>query len=222
MNFAEQNKNSTLIKVVLFDDNDLLRDSIAMLIRDTEDLVIGGLFSDCTDVVKNLKAARPDVVIMDIDMPGMSGIEGVKLIRQNFPSVHVLMQTVFEDDTKVFAAIKAGASGYILKSAESSYLLEAIREVYNGGAPMTPSIAKKVLQHFQSGDTAPAKEEYQLTPRENEVLGYLVKGYSYKMIADKMSITYATVRAHMTKIFEKLHVSSMTEAVAKAISQKLF
>jgi DNA-binding NarL/FixJ family response regulator len=159
---------------------------------------------------------------MDIDMPGMSGIDGVKLIRQNFPTVHVLMQTVFENDEKVFSAIKAGASGYILKSAESATLLEAIREVYIGGAPMSPSIAKKVLKHFQSDPTVPAREDYKLTQRENEVLEYLVKGYSYKMIADKMSITYATVRAHMTKIYEKLHVSSMTEAVAKAINQKLF
>jgi DNA-binding NarL/FixJ family response regulator len=222
MNFAGQTVSQHVIKVVLFDDNDMLRDSIAMLIRDTEDLVITGLFSDCIDVVKNIKSTKPDVVLMDIDMPGMSGITGVQLIRQNFPSVHVLMQTVFEDDSKVFAAIKAGASGYILKSAESTSLLEAIREVYNGGAPMTPSIAKKVLQHFQSGDAAAAKDEYRLTAREYEVLGYLVKGYSYKMIADKMSITYATVRAHMTKIYEKLHVSSMTEAVAKALSKKLF
>ena len=132
------------------------------------------------------------------------------------------MQTVFEDEDKVFSAIKAGANGYILKNAPSNDILEAIREVYTGGAPMTPSIAKKVLLHFQSDPTVPVKEDYHLSTREKEVLALLVTGYSYKMIADKLFITYATVRAHMVKIYEKLHVSSMTEAVAKAINQKLF
>jgi DNA-binding NarL/FixJ family response regulator len=210
------------IKVTLFDDNDSLRDSISMLMEDTEDLNLVSSYSHCRDVIKNIQQAQPDVVIMDIDMPGMNGIEGVKLIRKNFPSVHILMQTVFEDDEKVFAAIKAGADGYILKNAESNDLLEAIREVYTGGAPMTPSIARKVLQHFHADPTVLVKEEYNLSNREKEVLALLVQGNSYKMIADKLFITYATVRAHMTKIYEKLHVSSMTEAVAKAINQKLF
>lgn len=210
------------IKVTLFDDNDSLRDSMSMLLHDTEDLKLVGSFEHCRNVIKNIQHTQPDVVIMDIDMPGMNGIEGMKLIRNNFPSVQILMQTVFEDDEKVFTAIKTGAGGYILKNAESKYILEAIREVYNGGAPMTPSIAKKVLKHFQSDPTVQEKEDYHLSPREKEVLALLVQGYSYKMIADKLFITYTTVRAHMTKIYEKLHVSSMTEAVAKAINQKLF
>jgi DNA-binding NarL/FixJ family response regulator len=160
-------------------------------------------------------------VIMDIDMPGMNGIEGVKLIRNNFPIVQVLMFTVFDDDEKVFAAIKAGAGGYILKNAEPQNLLHAISEVYNGGAPMTPGIARKVLHQFH--DMLPEeKKDYRLSMREKEVLGLLVEGYSYKMIAGKLNITYDTVRAHMKKIYEKLHVASMTEAVAKAINQKLF
>lgn len=206
------------IKVVLFDDNELLRDSIEMLLEDAGDFELAGSYSNCLDVVKNIQQAKPDVVVMDIDMPGMNGIEGVKLIRKNFPTVQILMQTVFDDDEKVFAAIKAGAAGYILKNAEPKYLLEAVREVYNGGAPMTPSIARKVLQQFQE----PQKSDFNLSARESEVLGYLVQGLSYKMISDKMNITYDTVRAHMKKIYEKLHVSSMTEAVAKAINQKLF
>ncbi len=210
------------IKVTLFDDNDSLRDSMSMLLHDTADLILVGSFEHCRNVIKNIQQTQPDVVIMDIDMLGMNGIEGVKLIRKNFPSVQILMQTVFDDDEKVFTAIKTGAGGYILKNAESNYILDAIREVYNGGAPMTPSIAKKVLKHFQSDPTVYVKVDYHLSPRENEVLALLVQGYSYKMIADKLFITYATVRAHMTKIYEKLHVSSMTEAVAKAISQKLF
>ena len=210
------------IKVVLFDDNESLRDSLSMLLEDSEDLKLVGSYPDCTNVLKNIQNTHPDVVIMDIDMPGMSGIEGVKLIRKNFPTVHVLMQTVFEDMEKVFEAIKAGAGGYILKNASTLSLLESIRDVYTGGAPMSPSIAKKVLHHFQETPDIQEKVDYHLSNREKEVLLLLVQGNSYKMIADKLSITYATVRAHMTKIYEKLHVSSMTEAVAKAINQKLF
>ena len=210
------------IRVIVFDDNDLLRDSIAMLLEDTEDIDLVGSFDHCRDVLRNIQHTRPDVVVMDIDMPGMNGIEGVKLIRKNFDAVNILMQTVFEDVEKVFAAIKAGAGGYILKNAESKNILEAIREVYTGGAPMSPSIAKKVLSHFQANPTVQVKEDYHLSNREKEVLALLVQGFSYKMIADKLFITYATVRAHMTKIYEKLHVGSMTEAVAMAINQKLF
>ncbi len=208
------------IKVIIFDDNDSLRDSIAMLLHDTADFTLMGAYSHCLDVTENIKDTKPDVVIMDIDMPGMNGIEGVKLIRKNFPTVQILMLTVFDDDEKVFAAIKAGAGGYILKNAEPKDLLQAISEVYNGGAPMTPGIARKVLHQFQT--ILPEEEkDYHLSTREKEVLGLLVNGLSYKMIAGKLNITYDTVRAHMKKIYEKLHVTSMTEAVAKAINQNL-
>jgi DNA-binding NarL/FixJ family response regulator len=209
------------IKVIIFDDNDTLRDSVSMLLRESEDFTLAGSFSNCLDVTKNVRDMQPDVVIMDIDMPGMNGIEGVKEIRRNFPTVQILMLTVFDDDEKVFAAIKAGAGGYILKNADPLNLLHAISEVYNGGAPMTPAIASKVfhqLQHMLPDE----KKNYHLSVREKEVLGLLVEGDSYKMIAGKLNITYDTVRAHMKKIYEKLHVASMTEAVAKAINQKLF
>lgn len=209
------------IKVIIFDDNDSLRDSIAMLLQDSADFTLAGSYSHCIDVLENIKNTNPDVVIMDIDMPGINGIEGVKLIRKNFSAVQILMLTVFDDDEKVFAAIKAGANGYILKSAKPQNLLQAISEVYNSGAPMTPGIAKKVLHQFQT--ILPEEEkDYHLSTREKEVLSLLVDGLSYKMIAAKLSITYDTVRAHMKKIYEKLHVASMTEAVAKAITQNIF
>ena len=209
------------IRVVIFDDNDSLRDSVAMLLQDTPDFTLAGAFAHCLDVIQSIENTRPDVVIMDIDMPGMNGIDGVKLIGKNFPTVQILMLTVFDDDEKVFAAIKAGAAGYILKNAEPNNLLHAISEVYNGGAPMTPNIAKKVLNQFQA--FLPEEEkDYHLSSREKEVLALLVDGLSYKMIAGKLNITYDTVRAHMKKIYEKLHVASMTEAVAKALNQKLF
>jgi DNA-binding NarL/FixJ family response regulator len=210
------------IKVIMFDDNESLRDSVSMLLEDTKDFTLIDSYAHCLDVIDNIKETQPDVVLMDIDMPGINGIEGVKLIRKNFPAVQILMLTVFDDDEKVFAAIKAGAGGYILKSAEPKNLLSAISEVYNGGAPMTPGIARKVLYQFQHLQPDDIKEDYHLSTREKEVLGLLVDGLSYKMIAAKINITYDTVRAHMKKIYEKLQVTSMTEAVAKAINQKLF
>jgi DNA-binding NarL/FixJ family response regulator len=209
------------IKVIIFDDNDSLRDSISMLLQETNGYTLSGSYAHCLDVIENIKDTKPDVVIMDIDMPGMDGIEGVKLIRKNFPTIQILMLTVFDDDEKIFAAIKAGAAGYILKNAEPKNLLHAISEVYNGGAPMTPSIARKVLQQFQT-ILPEEKKDFHLSAREKEVLSLLVEGLSYKMISGKLNITYDTVRAHMKKIYEKLHVASMTEAVAKAINQKLF
>src|SRR6476619_2640609 len=209
------------IKVIIFDDNDSLRDSITMLLKDTPDFILAGSYSHCLDVIENIQETKPDVVLMDIDMPGINGIEGVKLIRKNFPTVQILMLTVFDDDEKVFASIKAGAAGYILKNAEPNNLLQAISEVYNGGAPMTPGIAKKVLHQFQA--ILPEEEkDYHFSIREKEVLGLLVDGLSYKMIAAQLSMTYDTIRTHMKKIYEKLHVASMTEAVAKAISQNIF
>ncbi len=209
------------IKVIILDDNDSMRDSISMLLQDSADFTLAGSYSPCLDATENITNTKPDVVIMDIDMPGMNGIEGVKLIRKNFPTIQILMLTLFDDDEKVFAAIKAGANGYILKNAEPQHLLHAISEVYNGGAHMTPDIARKVLHQFQT--ILPEEEkDYHLTSKEKEVLSFLVDGLPYKMIAAKLNITYDTVRAHMKKIYEKLHVASMTEAVAKAINQNIF
>ncbi|QEC66618.1 response regulator transcription factor [Panacibacter ginsenosidivorans] len=210
------------IKVVIFDDNASFRDSVAMLLQDAKEFTLIDSYAHCLDVLDNIKETHPHVVLMDIDMPGMNGIEGVRLIHNNFPSVQILMLTVFDDSEKVFAALQAGASGYILKNAQPKNLLNAISEVYSGGAPMTPAIAKKVLNRFQQLQHNETKEDYNLTARESEVLSLLVEGLSYKMIASKLDITYDTVRAHMKKIYEKLHVTSMTEAVAKAINKKLF
>jgi DNA-binding NarL/FixJ family response regulator len=161
----------------------------------------------------------PDVILMDINIPGINGIEAVKEIKTNFPHIQVCMQTVFEDDGKVFASLCAGASGYILKNTVSEKIIQAIKEVAEGGAFFTPSIANKVLLNFQQ---KPEMAEFiQLSEREKEILKLLVDGLSYKMIADKVALSFHTIHSHIRNIYEKLHVNSKGEAVAKALKQKL-
>lgn len=212
------------VRVTIFEDRKPVRDAISMLINGTNGLELAGAYPDCNYLLNNLRYSNPDVVLMDIEMPGMSGVEAVKIIKQHFPQIIVIMQTVFEDDKKVFAAICNGASGYLLKDTPPSRLMESILEAHQGGAPMSPSIAKKTLNLFQKflspvGDTQ--LEDYHLTTREKEILQWLVKGNSYKMIAAECEISYDTVRAHIRNIYEKLHVASMTEAVAKAIQERI-
>ena len=210
-----------MIRVAIFEDYKILRDGLYQLINGTEGMCCIGAFGDCNKLVKNIQQSEPHVVLMDIQLPGISGIEGVKIIRDYNPAIRILIQTVFEDDDKIFAAICAGASGYILKKTPPSALIDAIREVYNGGAPLTGNIANRVLLMFQKISAPPTNECRTLSVREREILGHLVNGLSYKMIADNCSITYDTVRFHMKNIYEKLHVTSMTEAVAKAINQRI-
>lgn len=207
-------------KVVLFDDNSMLRNSMSMLINDDARFEVVGSFDDCTQVLEDVLLCSPDVIIMDISMPEVSGIEAVKQIKAKFPTLPILMQTVFDDEDSIFSAIVSGANGYILKNANPEKLIFALQEVMEGGAPMSPSIAKKVLSHLQS--THITNEDFKLNPREIEVIQHLVKGLPYKQIADRMNIAYPTVRFHMKNIYAKLHVSSMTEVVAIAIKHKLF
>jgi DNA-binding NarL/FixJ family response regulator len=212
------------LRIAIFDDNRNIRESIAMLLDTQADFHVVGTFAHVLDCLEELRRCKPDVVLMDIEMPGMTGIEAVRLICKEFPNIPVLMQTVFEDDERVFDSICAGASGYILKSFLNTRLIDAIRELQYGGSPMSPSIARKVLNKLQSDiAAAPAvsTQDYKLTPREKEVLGFVVNGLSYKMIASEMGISYETVRSHIKKIYEKLHVASLTEAVAKAIHQRI-
>ncbi|HNR21164.1 MAG TPA: response regulator transcription factor [Bacteroidia bacterium] len=213
------------VRVTIFDDNKKLLDSLSVLLDGSPGFQVAGIFTDCTDLESKVEKSQPDVVLMDIEMPGINGIEGVKILRQKFPRINVMMQTAFENDENVFEAICAGASGYILKNTPPAKILECIIEVYQGGSPMSPSVARKVLGFLQQPKPEDKKTEstnvYNLSVREKEVLSYLVKGMSYKMIADQCSITYETVRSHMKSIYEKLHVASMTEAVAKAIHNKI-
>ncbi|WP_426671501.1 response regulator [Mucilaginibacter sp. McL0603] len=208
------------IKVAVFEDNKMLRESLQQLINNAEGMACTGAFPDANKLLHHMHLANPDVVMMDINMPGMSGIEAVQLIKEKFPQVHILMQTVFDDNDKIFAAICAGASGYMLKKTSPQKMIEAIHETYLGGAPMTASVAVKVLQMFRLQKTE--KTEFiDLSEREKEILTLLVKGKSYKAVAAECFISIDTVSTHVRHIYEKLHVHSKSEAVAKAINQKL-
>ncbi len=212
------------LKVAIFDDNKNIRESIAMLLETVDDIQVVGSYSHVLDCIEDVKESNPDVVLMDIEMPGMTGIEAVKLIKKELPHIQVLMQTVFEDDDRVFDSICAGASGYILKNHLNTKLVDSIQELQFGGSPMSPSIARKVLTKMQSVANIIKPEEtpeYHLTAREKEVLSCLVNGLSYKMIGAELHISYETVRSHVKKIYEKLHVASLTEVVAKAINQRI-
>jgi DNA-binding NarL/FixJ family response regulator len=209
------------IKVTIFEDNTNLRRGLATLINGSEGFECSGEYSNCDNLVKHITESKPDVVLMDIEMPGMDGIEAVRILKPQFPEIKILMETIFEDDEKVFHSICSGAEGYILKNTPPAQILEAIREIYTGGAPMTPSIASKVLAMFKSGTTFAKDESYNLTDRETEVLKYLVRGMSYKATADKCSVSIETINSHVKNIYRKLQVNSKAEAILKAIKGKI-
>lgn len=209
-----------MIKVLLYEDNPQLREGLTMLISGSDGFEVVAAFKNCENVVSEVMAFQPDVVLMDIDMPIVNGIEGLKRIRAVNHEVKILMLTVFDDNQNVFQAISNGANGYILKKTPPARLLEYISEAATGGAPMTASIATQVLRMFANMNTKQG-EDYHLSDREKQVLQLLVDGYSYKMIASEMFIAIDTVRSHIKKIYEKLHVNSKSEAVAKAFKDKL-
>lgn len=208
------------IKVVIFEDNSSLRKSLFQLIDGSDGFKCVGAFEDCLNLLKDIEDTKPDVVLMDIQMPGINGIKAVKMLKEKYPHIKILMQTIFEDNEKIFQSILAGASGYILKNTSPSRFLDFIKEIYEGGAPMSPSVATKVLKMM--ADQSPSKGElFNLSAREKEILSCLVKGMSYKLIADTCFISIDTVRGHIRNIYDKLHVHSKSEAVAKAIKGKI-
>jgi DNA-binding NarL/FixJ family response regulator len=207
------------MKIAVFEDNARFRESLEMLIVTTSDMELCGSFEDTNRLVQKIEVLQPDVVLMDINIPGVNGIDAVKIIKDHFPKIHVCMQTVFEDEDRIFASLCNGASGYILKNSPPEKVLQAIREVADGGSFFSSSVARKVLTSFQN--QTKTNNFVQLSEREKEILKLLVDGMSYKLIADKVSISYETVHSHIKKIYEKLHVNSKSEAVVKAIRHKL-
>jgi DNA-binding NarL/FixJ family response regulator len=209
-----------MIKVVIYDDNKARRDSLQALLTLTDNMEWLGSFADCSTAVEDMRTLKPDVVLMDIEMPYVDGISGVREIKKEFPEIKIIMQTVFEDTEKIFAALQAGAEGYILKNAPIKAITQSIEEVYHGGAYMTPSVALRVMRFFNQ-PTAKLQEEYKLTRKEKEVLTFLADGNSYKMVADKMGISYYTVNTHVKRIYDKLQVHSIGEAVSFAFKNKI-
>ncbi|MGN6554472.1 MAG: response regulator transcription factor [Verrucomicrobiota bacterium] len=202
------------IKVAIVDDDEGIRTSLAALIRRAPSLKLTGDYPDAEAALREIPRRPPDVVLMDINLPGMNGVECVRQLKATVPALQILMLTVYEDSESLFKSLKAGASGYLLKRTASARLLEAIRDVYEGGAPMTPQLARRVVQFF----TRAGEEESpmaKLTPGEKEFLDQLAKGYAYKEIAERMQISIDTVRSYVRTVYEKLHVHSRTEAVVK-------
>ncbi len=209
------------IRVVLFEDTRLIREYLQTIVKEIPDFTMVAAFANAKNILENIEATSPDVVLMDIQMPGVSGIEAVRMVKDKFPPVQILMQTVFEDEDHLFNSIRAGATGYLLKKTPREKIVEAIREVHEGGAPFSPVMARKVLTFFQSSNNDAPISDYNLSHREIEILKCLVDGMSYKMIADACSISIDTVKSHIKKIYTKLQVNSSSQAVSTAIKSKL-
>jgi len=213
-------KTDEKINVIIFEDNKHLRESLQLLISSSRQFNCIGAFADTRNVLAVVNNLMPDVIIMDIEMPIMNGIDATRLIKQKFPDIPIVILTIFDDSEKIFRALHAGGSGYLLKNSSPEEILNGVMEVYNGGSALSPQVAKKVIQFFQT--VTPAQpNDYNLTPKEKELLQHLVDGMSYKMIADVMHVALETVKSHVKNVYRKLHVSSSNEAIAKALRQKL-
>ena len=219
--YSQRNMN---IRVCIFEDNQLVRNALETILNGTTGLSCIGAFASANRWHLDLARNVPDVILMDIEMPGISGIEATRAITEKYPDIKILIQTVFLDNDKIFEALCAGASGYMLKNDPPHKLIEAIHDVYTGGAPLSSSVAKKMLGFFAHQNVilvSPGTNDYQLSDRERELLQMIVKGDNYKTIAEKAFISYETVRTHVKHIYKKLHVTSRNEAMMKAIQHGL-
>ncbi len=208
------------IKVAIYEDNDALREGLTHLIKGSGIMQFCGAYPDAINILENCKTNTPDVILMDIDMPGINGIEATRLVKNKFHNINIMMLTVFEDKDKIFDALCAGATGYLLKKSTAIQIIEAIIDLNEGGSPMSGQIARKVIEFFSHRDKVKTLD-YALSERELDILNCLKQGDSYKMIADHCFISIGTVRCHINSIYKKLTVNSKSEAVIKAITEKL-
>lgn len=209
------------IEVAIIEDRQEIRDGLAALIGGTEGFRCAALYGSMEQAIAKMsRHRRPDVVLCDIGLPGMSGIEGIRILKEIDPALLVLMLTIYDDDDRIFEAICAGATGYLLKKTPPARLLESLREAVNGGAPMSPEVARRVITLFR--DIRPPKRaDYDLTPHETRLLRLLLEGYNYKAAAAELGVTVHTISFHLRSIYEKLQVHSKSEAVAKALRNRL-
>jgi DNA-binding NarL/FixJ family response regulator len=209
-----------VIEVAIVEDRREIRESLALLIGGTEGFKCVGSYRSMEEALDKLKHHQPHLLLSDIGLPGMSGIEGVAILKERYPELLILMLTVYDDDDRIFDAMCAGASGYLLKKTPPARLLDSLREVASGGAPMSPEVAKRVVALFRE-IRPPERADYELTPHETRLLKLLVQGHNYKTAATELGVTVHTVSFHLRSIYEKLQVHSKSEAVAKALQNRL-
>lgn len=209
-----------MIRLLIYEDNEKLRKSLSLLFSSAGDIEMTEALPNCQEAEDDIERHLPDVVLMDIDMPGTDGIEGVKRVKEVMPDIRVIMHTVFDDDDKIFNSLAAGADGYILKNCTPVQLCNAITDVTNGGSPMSPGVARKVLESFRTKDK-PVGDAINLSEREKEILTMVTQGYTYKRISAECRISIDTTRTHIKNIYAKLHVNCGPEAVAKAMKLRL-
>jgi DNA-binding NarL/FixJ family response regulator len=212
--------SSDAIKVAIIEDHHKFREALEFLLDYTPGYQCVGSFRSMEEALEKIKFNLPDVALVDIGLPGMSGVEGVRVLKERYPSLLMLMNTVYDDDERIFQALCAGASGYLLKKTPPARLIESLQEAIAGGAPMSPEVARRVLALFRE-IRPPEHEDYQLTPHELRLLKLLVEGHSYKTAATKLGVSPKTISFHLQKIYEKLQVHSKSEAVAKAFRNRL-
>jgi DNA-binding NarL/FixJ family response regulator len=226
MNMPERSEGSAgatveiVVRTAIIEDQREIREGLADLIDTTDGYRCTGSYSSMEEALARIGGELPDVVLVDIGLPGMSGIEGIGILKQRFPSLQLLMLTIYDDDDRIFEALCSGATGYFLKKTPSARLLEGIREAIEGGSPMSPEVARKVVRLFRDV-RPPKKADYDLTPHETRILGMLVEGHNYKTAAAELGVSVNTIAFHMKRIYEKLQVHSKSEAVAKALRNGL-
>ena len=210
----------SIIKVAIVEDRREIRDGLAMLISGTEGFECTGTYRSMEDALARISGSLPDVALCDIGLPGMSGIEGIRILKERHPDLQLLMLTVYDDDERIFDALCAGASGYLLKKTPPVRLLEGLREAVSGGSPMSPEVARRVIVLFRD-IRPPERADYELTPHELRLLKLLVEGHNYKTAGAELNVSVNTISFHMKRIYEKLRVHSKSEAVAKALRDRL-